>query len=494
MALNSGPPLGTGPFYENHGYQPEGPYPPPPVASAPHVYTVYPAQYYPTAVPHYMPQVPTQPPVPVIQAQPKSSPETSHFSKTKKVLCVLLGLGAVLVAVALAAVLLWNFLESSCSMRGMECGSSNVCVSPSHWCDGVLHCPDGEDENRCVRLYGPNFILQVYSAQRKSWSPVCQEDWSESYGRAACQDMGYWNSFYSSQGVKDDSGATSFLKLNQSAGNVDLYKKLYHSDACVMKRVVSLRCIECGVTSGSSGRQSRIVGGNVARLEDWPWQVSLKVQDTHVCGGSIITPEWIVTAAHCLEKPLNNPRYWTAFVGTQSQSFMLYGSGYRVAKAIPHPDYDSNTKNNDIALMKLQTPLPLSDRVRPVCLPNPGLQLSPAQPCWISGWGATSEKGKTSDLLHAAQVRLIEPRICNSRQVYNGLLTPAMVCAGFLRGQVDSCQGDSGGPLVTFEGSVWWLIGDTSWGSGCANVNRPGVYGNVTMFTDWIYRQMRANG
>lgn len=60
--------------------------------------------------------------------------------------------------------------------------------------------------------------------------------------------------------------------------------------------------LECGVTSGSSGRQTRIVGGNVARLEDWPWQVSLKVQDTHVCGGSIITPEWIVTAAHCLEK------------------------------------------------------------------------------------------------------------------------------------------------------------------------------------------------
>lgn len=79
-----------------------------------------------------------------------------------------------------------------------------------------------------VRLYGPNFILQVYSSQRKSWHPVCRDGWSESYGRAACQDMGYRNSFYSSQGVADDSGATSFMKVNISADNTDLYKKLFH--------------------------------------------------------------------------------------------------------------------------------------------------------------------------------------------------------------------------------------------------------------------------
>ncbi|XP_054984167.1 transmembrane protease serine 2 [Sorex araneus] len=496
MALNPGSAPDAGPYYENRGYQHEGLYPPSPlvVPMAPQVYTVYPAQYYPPEVPQYVPRGAAQASAPVVHARPKASPETPCFTKTKKVLCGVLGLGVVLAGVALAAVLLWKFLEDDCAVAGMECGSSKICVSPSHWCDGVLHCPQGEDENRCARLYGPNFILQVYSAQSGSWSPVCQEDWTDSYGRAACQDMGYRGSFYSSRGVVDDSGATRFLKLNKSAGNVDLYKKLYPSDACVLKMVVSLRCIECGVPGPAPGRQARIVGGSVARMEDWPWQVSLQVQGTHVCGGSVITPEWIVTAAHCLEKPLNNPRYWTAFAGIQSQSRMLYGSGHRVAKVIPHPSYDATTKNNDIALMKLQTPLALSDRVKPVCLPNPGLELQPAQVCWISGWGATSEKGKTSDLLNAAEVRLIEARRCNSRHVYNGLVTPAMLCAGYLQGQVDSCQGDSGGPLVTLKNGVWWLVGDTSWGSGCANVNRPGVYGNVSVFTDWIYRQMRANG
>lgn len=132
-------------------------------------------------------------------------------------------------------------------------------------------------------------------------------------------------------------------------------------------------------------------------------------------------------------------------------------------------------------------------KVKPVCLPNPGLLLEPTQACWISGWGSTYEKGKVSDVLNAAMVPLIEPWRCNNKYVYNNLVTPAMVCAGYLQGTVDSCQGDSGGPLVTLKSGIWWLIGDTSWGSGCAKANRPGVYGNVTVFTDWIYRQMRAN-
>ncbi|MBV99927.1 Transmembrane protease serine 2, partial [Eschrichtius robustus] len=324
---------------------------------------------------------------------------------TKKVLCVTFTLGALLAGAVLAAVRLWELLEDQC--LGMECSSSGTCVSPSHWCDGILHCPSGEDENRCVRLYGPNFILQVYSAQRKSWHPVCQDDWSDNYGRAACQDMGYPNSFFSSQGIVDDSGATSFMKLNVSANNIDLYKKLYHSDVCSSKTVVSLRCIECGV-SGKTRRQSRIVGGSSAAPGDWPWQVSLHVQGTHVCGGSIITPEWIVTAAHCVEEPLNNPKIWTAFAGILRQSFMFYGNGYRVAKVISHPNYDSQTKNNDIALMKLQTPLTFN--------------------------------GKTSDGLNAAMVQLIEPWRCDSKQVYGDLITPAMICAGYLQGTVDSCQ------------------------------------------------------
>uniref|UniRef100_H0X0R3 Transmembrane protease serine 2 n=1 Tax=Otolemur garnettii TaxID=30611 RepID=H0X0R3_OTOGA len=492
MALNSGSPPGAGPYYENQGYQPENLYSSQP-AMAPNPYAVYPAQYYPSTVPQYAPRVVTSASTPTVNVRPKSLGGTTCSSKTKKALYITAALGTILVGGVLAIVLLWKFIENKCVDSQMECGSSGTCISPYHWCDGISHCPHGEDENRCVRLYGPNFILQVYSSQRKSWHPVCEDDWSESYGRVACKDLGYKNSFYSSQGITDDTGASDFMKLNKSAGNIELYKKLYHSNTCSSKKVVSLRCIACGATWNTSSH-SRIVGGSGANLGDWPWQVSLHVQNFHVCGGSIITPEWIVTAAHCVEEPLNNPRHWTAFAGILRQSFMFYGSGNRVEKVIPHPNYDSKTKNNDIALMKLRTPLTFNetDKVRPVCLPNLGLMLQPEQPCWISGWGSTKDKGKTSDVLNAALVYLIEPWKCNSKYVYNNLITPAMVCAGYLQGTVDSCQGDSGGPLVTLKNGVWWLVGDTSWGSGCAKPNRPGVYGNVTVFADWIYRQMRV--
>ncbi|XP_050017990.1 transmembrane protease serine 2 isoform X1 [Alexandromys fortis] len=496
MALTSGSPPGIGPYYENHGYQSEHFYPPrPPVA--PNGHNLYPVQYYPSPVPQYAPRVTTQVSTPVIHTQRRSSgtPCTSN-SKTKKSLCVALALGTVLVGAAVAVVLLWRFFpeDSKCSTSEMECGSSGTCISSSLWCDGISHCPNEEDENRCgefVRLYGPSFTLQVYSSQRKAWYPVCQDDWNESYGRAACKEMGYKDNFYHSQGIQDIGGTRSFMKLNISAGNIDLYKKLYYSDSCSSRMVVSLQCIQCGVRSVS--RQSRIVGGSNASPGDWPWQVSLHVQDTHVCGGSIITPDWIVTAAHCVEEPLNKPRYWTAFAGILNQYSMYYEKRHQVAKVISHPNYDSRTKNNDIALMKLQTPLTFNDVVKPVCLPNPGMMLDPAQECWISGWGATYEKGKTSDVLNAAKVFLIESSKCNNKYIYNNLITPAMICAGFLNGTVDSCQGDSGGPLVTLKNDIWWLIGDTSWGSGCAKELRPGVYGNVTVFTDWIYQQMKAN-
>ncbi|XP_006870918.1 PREDICTED: transmembrane protease serine 2 [Chrysochloris asiatica] len=480
----------AGPCFENHGYQPENFYlrcPP----EAPSAYPAYPTQYNPSPVPQYIPRVLTHTSTPVIRPQPKSSSGIVCTSKAKKVLCITFAMGAILVGAVLAALLLRKFLDSKCLISGMECGSSGTCVSPLNWCDGVSHCPQGEDENRCVRLYGPNFILQVYSAQRKSWYPVCRDDWNENYGRAACRDMGYKHTYYSSKGVVDNSGAVSYMKLNASAGNVDLYKKLFHSDVCSSKTVVSLRCIDCGVTAKMT-RQSRIVGGDSAALGDWPWQVSLHVQGVHVCGGSIITPEWIVTAAHCVEEPLSNPRYWTAFAGILRQSFMLYGYGKRIQKVISHPNYDSKTKNNDVALMKLQTPLTFNDRIRPVCLPNPDLMLKPTQTCWISGWGATYEKGKTSEVLNVAQVQLIKPGICSSKYIYGNFITPAMICAGYLQGSIDSCQGDSGGPLVTLKNSVWWLVGDTSWGSGCAKENKPGVYGNMTVFTDWIYQQMRG--
>ncbi|NXC15057.1 TMPS2 protease, partial [Corythaeola cristata] len=239
------------------------------------------------------------------------------------------------------------------------------------------------------------------------------------------------DTYYYSQGVAAEVSYKSYMKLNTSAGNIDLYKKLYSSDSCASGNVVSLRCI---------GKGLRIVGGSGAALGQWPWQVSLHVQGTHVCGGSIITHQWIVTAAHCVEGQLSDPNSWRVYAGVLNQNEMLLQNGYRVQQIISHPDYDTDSKDYDVALMKLQTALSFTDTVQPVCLPNPGMMFQPNQECWISGWGAEYQGGKTSSTLNYVMVPLIENSVCNSVYVYSGMVLPTMVCAGYLGGGIDSCQ------------------------------------------------------
>ncbi|KAK2099541.1 Transmembrane protease serine 13 [Saguinus oedipus] len=124
-----------------------------------------------------------------------------------------------------------------------------------------------------------------------------------------------------------------------------------------------------------------------------------------------------------------------------------------------------------------------------------GQTFSLNETCWITGFGKTRETDdKTSPFLREVQVNLIDFKRCNDYLVYDSYLTPRMMCAGDLRGGRDSCQGDSGGPLVCEQNNRWYLAGVTSWGTGCGQRNKPGVYTKVTEVLPWIYSKMEAVG
>ncbi|XP_031752206.1 transmembrane protease serine 2 [Xenopus tropicalis] len=386
--------------------------------------------------------------------------------------------------------------ETSCVQTRacqMLCGSSGVCVLYSQWCDGIPQCPNGTDEQTCVRLYGPNFQLQAYSPAKATWLPVCYDEWSDNSGKIACQDIGYSMSSYYQSSQLLASSSNGYFVLQSSNVTGKMYTNLNYSATCASGNMVSLRCISCGL---STKVDSRIVGGTPASVGDWPWQVELlKLVGTsiYLCGGSIITPHWIVTAAHCVYGSTSTPSAFKVFAGSLTiQSY--YSAGYTVERALVHPSYSSYTQIYDVALLKLTAALVFTTNLRPVCLPNVGMPWAEGQPCWISGWGTTAEGGSISKNLMAASVPIISSTTCNQAAVYGGAISSTMMCAGYLSGGTDTCQGDSGGPLVTKTNSLWWLVGDTSWGYGCARAYKPGVYGNVTVFIEWIYSQMQTYG
>ncbi|XP_016374771.1 trypsin-like [Sinocyclocheilus rhinocerous] len=145
-------------------------------------------------------------------------------------------------------------------------------------------------------------------------------------------------------------------------------------------------------------------------------------------------------------------------------------------KIIYHSRYRPKGLDNDIALMKLVHPLSFNGFVEPICLPNFGEEFEDGKMCWISGWGATDDGGEGSVSLLSARVPLISAKACSQPEVYQGYISPGMICAGYLDGGTDSCQGDSGGPLACEDSFTWKLVGATSWGQGCAEKNKPGVY------------------
>ncbi|XP_037005934.2 transmembrane protease serine 11D [Artibeus jamaicensis] len=230
----------------------------------------------------------------------------------------------------------------------------------------------------------------------------------------------------------------------------------------------------------------RVIGGTNAEEGDWPWQVSLQLDNVHHCGGILIGNTWILTAAHCFRSN-SDPSRWTVTFGV---STTFPQKTERVSTILIHKDYNSGTHENDIAVMKLSRTITFNKDIHMVCLPEATQNISPGSTAYVTGWGSQINGGDTVTDLRQGRVYIISNDVCNAQISYDGAVLPGMLCAGLPEGGVDACRGDSGGPLVQQDSRrLWFLVGIVSWGDQCALANKPGVYTRVTAYREWITQQ-----
>lgn len=233
----------------------------------------------------------------------------------------------------------------------------------------------------------------------------------------------------------------------------------------------------------------RIVGGTNATAGDYPWMVALVSADTasaydgQYCGGSLIAPNWVLTAAHCVESETASG---TDVIVGATRLDQQDGERISVSRIIAHPNY-SSAQVPDVALLKLSR----NSTRTPVDLVQPGSNSATAgTTATVIGWGATSDGGNGTPRLQEVSLPIVSYNSCQNS--YGQIDQDLEICAGLARGGRDSCQGDSGGPLFVqgSNGNRYLQAGVVSWGDGCAQPDAPGVYARVSSMIDWIEQQM----
>jgi secreted trypsin-like serine protease len=245
------------------------------------------------------------------------------------------------------------------------------------------------------------------------------------------------------------------------------------------------------------GVTGQIVGGAPSDPGEWPWQVALiggsyvgtNYWSSQFCGGSLVSSQWVLTAAHCVYNngSVISPSAVDVVAGVYDLTNSSGSQRRDVIQIEVHDSYNDASLVNDIALLKLATPVTLggsgASRTAVVPLVSSSVGTLVDINSWVTGWGNTESTPAWPQTLYEVQVPIISNTTCSNS--YGGIVE-SMLCAGYAEGGKDACQGDSGGPLVVSVGGRWQQAGIVSTGYGCAEPNYYGIYTRVSSFVNWV--------
>ena len=264
------------------------------------------------------------------------------------------------------------------------------------------------------------------------------------------------------------------------------------------RRMLLACAVTCASLAATASPSLAIVGGSNASPGEYPAVAQISFGLVFQCTGTLISPDTVLTAGHCASmtsattfaSPASYPPQ-TIEVRIGNHETYTGGEVVPVSRVIMQPSYIGRSGAYDISLLRLsrnstKTPVKVSGTAE-TSLFNPGTLET------IAGWGRLESGGDSPDFLQEAQVPIVDDATCDRQLDHMGGIDPAtMICAGYAQGGIDSCQGDSGGPMFgKTTGGVWRVVGATSWGDGCAEPNKPGVYAAVgrQVLREWIRSQ-----
>jgi len=267
------------------------------------------------------------------------------------------------------------------------------------------------------------------------------------------------------------------------------------------KQTLDFSKIQVPPLGRSSLMKGRILYGNETNVNEYPWQISMWIDKSHFCGGTLISNQWVVTAAHCVDLQYRN-HFSRVTVSLGDHNVKVFDEANnvfrKVLRIVRFPSYDKDYLDGDLALLHLSAPVTISSTISPACLPEDPEETFGNRLAVITGWGYTDEtknlkpRPLTSDVLREANVYILSPDLCVKYSPFP--ITEKMICTfkGPL-GVETTCQGDSGGPLVVNQGTKWTVVGATSFGVASCEGPYPSMFARVTEFLDFIYASMVEN-